>query len=206
MISCVLLAAGLSSRMEGRNKLLMSLKGKIILAHTLEALLACDADEVIVVLGYQSKEIKFFIDSNNYEVKTVYNKHFATGLTSSVKAGVEIVSSEADGIMICLADMPFIKPDQYNQIIKGFKKAVKSNPDTIIVPYYHGKWGNPVIFSAAHKSEILSHKKMEGCKGLIKSNPQNVIEINLNIKSITQDIDTQEEFESALQDNNNLPK
>jgi len=206
MISCVLLAAGLSSRMEGRNKLLMSLKGKIILAHTLEALLACDADEVIVVLGYQSKEIKFFIDSNNYAVKTVYNKHFSAGLTSSVKVGVEMVSSDSDGIMICLADMPFIKPNHYNQIINGFNQAVKSNPDTIIVPYYHGKWGNPVIFSAAHNSEILSHKKMEGCKGLIKSNPQNVIKINLSIKSITQDIDTQEEFESALQENNNRLK
>ncbi len=47
---------------------------------------------------------------------------------------------------------------------------------------------------------------MEGCKGLIKSNPQNVIEINLSIKSITQDIDTREEFESALQENNNRLK
>ena len=72
MISCVLLAAGLSSRMEGRNKLLMSLKGKIILAHTLEALLDCDADEVIVVLGYQFKEIKFFIDSNKGFIRLVF--------------------------------------------------------------------------------------------------------------------------------------
>ena len=75
MISCVLLAAGLSSRMEGRNKLLMSLDGKTILAHTLDALLSCDADEVIVVLGYQSKEVQSFIDFKNYAVKTIYNKH-----------------------------------------------------------------------------------------------------------------------------------
>jgi len=206
MISCVLLAAGLSSRMEGRNKLLMSLEGKIILAHTLEALLASEADEVVVVLGHQIKEIQFFLDSNNYAVKTVYNKHFATGMTSSIKAGVEKVSSEADGIMICLADMPFIKPNQYNQIIEGFNQAKQSSPDTIVIPCYHGKRGNPVIFSTTYKSEILSHEKMEGCKGLIKDHPQNVIEINLTIKSITQDIDTQEEFESALQDNNNRPK
>lgn len=200
MISCVLLAAGLSSRMAGRNKLLMSLQGKIILAHTLEALLACEAGEVIVVLGYQSKEIQFFIDSNNYAVKTVYNKHFATGMTSSIKAGVEIVSSEADGIMICLADMPFINPNQYNQIIKGFNQAKQSNPGAIVIPCYHGKRGNPVIFSTTYKSEILSHEKMEGCKGLIKDHQQNVTEINLNSNFITQDIDTQEEFESAKQD------
>lgn len=197
MISCVLLAAGLSSRMEGRNKLLMSLKGKIILAHTLEALLACDAYEVIVVLGYQYKEIKFFIDSNNYEVKTVYNKHFATGSTSSIKAGVEKVSSEADGIMICLADMPFIKSNQYNQIIGGFNQAKQSNPDAIVIPCYHGKRGNPVIFSTTYKSEILSHEKMEGCKGLIKDHQQNVTEIKLDTNCITVDIDTNEEFESA---------
>ncbi len=206
MISCVLLAAGLSSRMEGENKLLMSLEGKTILAHTLEALIASDAGEVIVVLGYQTKEIQSFIDSNNYAVKTVYNRNFAEGMTSSIKAGVEITSSETDGIMICLADMPFIKPNEYNQIIKGLKQAMKSNPDTIVVPYYNGKRGNPVIFSATYKSEILNHEKLEGCKGLIKSYPQNVREINLTSKFITLDIDTQEEFESALQDNTNRPK
>ena len=203
MVSCILLAAGLSSRMEDKNKLLMSLEGKIILAHTLEALLASESDEVIVVLGYQSKEIQFFIDSNNYPVKTVHNKGFATGMTSSIKAGVEKVSSEADGIMICLADMPFIKPNEYNQIVEGFNQAKQSNPDAIVIPCYHGKRGNPVIFSATYKSEILSHEKMEGCKGLIKDHPQNVTEINLDTNFITVDIDTNEELESARKDLNN---
>ncbi len=200
MVSCVLLAAGLSSRMEGKNKLLMPLEGKIILAHTLEALLASEADEVVVVLGYQFKEIQFFLDSNNYPVKTVHNKGFATGMTSSIKVGVEKVSPEADGIMICLADMPFIKPNEYNQIIKGFNHAKQSNPDAIVIPCYQGKRGNPVIFSTTYKPEILSHEKMEGCKGLIKGHPQNVTEINLDSNFITMDIDTKEEFESAKQD------
>ena len=200
MISCVLLAAGLSLRMEGKNKLLLPLDGKAILAHTLEALLACDAEEIIVVLGNDMKEIKSLIESKGYSVTTVFNQHFADGMTTSIKAGVENISKKADGIMICLADMPFIKANQYNQIIERFSQVKQSNPDTIVVPIYHGKRGNPVIFSSAYKSGILSHKNLEGCKGLIKDNPQNVTEIEFDSNFITVDIDTIEEFESARKD------
>lgn len=56
MISAVILAAGLASRM-GQQKLLLKLGEKSILEHTVENVLTSNTEEIIVVLGSEHEEI-----------------------------------------------------------------------------------------------------------------------------------------------------
>ena len=53
-IACVVLAAGRSSRMGPRNKLLEVVRGKPIVRHTVEAALASRARPVVVVTGHMA--------------------------------------------------------------------------------------------------------------------------------------------------------
>jgi len=200
MISAVLLAAGSSSRMMGKNKLLLRLKDKLIFEHTIESILASNAGEVIVVMGHQANEISQIIKRNNYPVETVVNHAYEEGMTSSIKTGVNRVSPTAEGIMICLADMPFIQMDHYNLLIDEFYRVKKINTEPILIPYFDTNRGNPAIFSQTYQSRILEHEKISGCNGLIRDYPDNVFKITLDSNMITLDIDTPEDYQLIVRD------
>ena len=56
-ISAVLLAAGLSERMAGANKLLLEVEGAPMVCRTAEAILGCGVSELVVVLGHDRERI-----------------------------------------------------------------------------------------------------------------------------------------------------
>ena len=58
MISAILLAAGESKRMKGENKLTKIIKGKPLIKHTIKNILDSNVDELIIIIGHESKKIK----------------------------------------------------------------------------------------------------------------------------------------------------
>ena len=57
MLSAVVLAAGMSTRM-GQNKLLLNFREKPLIVHAVGTLLASEIDEVIVVLGHETEKMR----------------------------------------------------------------------------------------------------------------------------------------------------
>jgi molybdenum cofactor cytidylyltransferase len=194
MISAIFLAAGLSSRMEGENKLLMTLNGKTILQLTLESILASEVMEVIVVVGHQQENVRETIERNKYPVKIVENEDYKSGMTSSIQAGIRHASEFCEGYIICMGDMPLLETRHYNSVILGFRKSFIFQKDCIIIPFFDGRRGNPVIFSSAYKSEILAHKKPEGLKEVIEKYPEKVSKIPMETKIRILDIDKKEDY------------
>ena len=116
MVSAVVLAAGMSTRM-GRNKLLLSFQDKPLVVHAVETLLASKVGEIIVVLGHESEKVWEQLEayasqvSNRAQksrVRLVKNPDYRDGLSTSVRTGVQAGSREAGAIMIYLADQPLI--------------------------------------------------------------------------------------------------
>ena len=198
MISAIFLAAGLSSRMEGENKLLMKLNGKKILQWTLESVLASEVMEVIAVVGHQQEKVTEMIERNKYPVKIVENKDYKSGMTSSIQVGIRHVSDFADGYMICMGDMPLLETRHYNSVILGFRKSFVYQKDCIAIPFFDGRRGNPVIFSSKYKSELLAHKKPEGFKEIIEIYPDKVSKIPLETKIRILDIDKKEDYLAVI--------
>ena len=58
MISAILLAAGLSKRMGGENKLTKEIEGIPLIKRSVKNIIASTVDELIIVLGYQKKLLK----------------------------------------------------------------------------------------------------------------------------------------------------
>src|SRR6185312_16690162 len=88
-ISAVVLAAGRSTRMGGPNKLLAELRGKPLVRIVTEQVLASKASDVTVVTGHQADEVQRALQG--LKVRFVHNPEFASGLASSVKAGIAAV-------------------------------------------------------------------------------------------------------------------
>ena len=189
MISAILLAAGQSKRMNGENKLTKEIQGIPLIKLSVKNILASSINELIIVLGHQKEIIEKLIDKNK-KIKFVFNKNFESGMASSIKTGLNHLSEKTEAFFICLADMPMVNHDIYNQLIKS-----KDNKE-IIVPTYKGQQGNPVLFDKSMKEKVLDIKGDVGAKKILELNKDKILNLEINDQSITKGFDTQDDFNS----------
>ena len=187
MISAILLAAGKSKRMNGQNKLTTKIRDIPLIKLSVKNILASSVDEIIIVLGHQKEIIEKLIDKND-KVKFVFNKDFESGMASSIKTGLNHLSEKTQAFFICLGDMPMVKKDIYNLLIKS------KNDKEIIVPTYKNKQGNPILFLASMKKEIMTIKGDVGAKKILDLNKDKILNIETNDQNITKNFNTPDSF------------
>ncbi|MDV7390572.1 NTP transferase domain-containing protein, partial [Arthrospira platensis SPKY1] len=103
------------------------------------------------------------------------NPDYQQGMTTSIQKGVEAASPDAAGYMICMSDQPFLQSSEYDLLIQAFTDAFSSDPACIVLPFYNGQKGNPVIFSRHYREAILAHQEMEGCKEIVQAGKAHVV-------------------------------
>jgi molybdenum cofactor cytidylyltransferase len=194
MLSAIVLAAGMSTRM-GQNKLLLDFKDKPLITHAVDTLLASEIDEVIVVLGNEADKVRDKLRGR--PVRLVENPDFREGLSTSVRTGVNAVSRQADGIMVYLADQPLLEPADVNRILRAFTHA-KEVGKSMVVPFFDGQRGNPVLLESSYRDAILEVVGDVGCKGVIKRYPDQVFVVEMESDHVIRDLDTIEEYEAVL--------
>ena len=189
MISAILLAAGQSKRMNGENKLTKEIQGTPLIKLSVKNILASSIDELIVVLGYQKEIIEKLIDKNK-KIKFVFNKDFESGMSSSIKTGLNNLPIKTEAFFICLGDMPLVNSDIYNQLIKS-----RSQKD-ILVPTYKNQQGNPVLFNKLMKEKIMTITGDVGAKKILESNKDKILNLEVNDQSIIKNFNTLDDFNS----------
>ncbi|MBT3946749.1 MAG: nucleotidyltransferase family protein [Candidatus Marinimicrobia bacterium] len=183
-IAGIVLAAGGSTRMGQKNKLILHVNGMSIISSTVGAAVESSLDPVRVVLGNDSNTVKR--ELINYPVSFIHNNNWMEGMATSIVSGMENLDS--DGIMFILGDMPFISSKIINQLVQQF------DSNKIIVPFNNGKRGNPVIFPSHLFSELKKISGDRGAKPLIQKYIEDVKEVPIQSKAIFQDIDDREEL------------
>ncbi len=178
------MAAGGSTRMGQKNKLILHVNGMSIISSTVGAAVESSLDPVRVVLGNDSNTVKR--ELINYPVSFIHNNNWMEGMATSIVSGMENLDS--DGIMFILGDMPFISSKIINQLVQQF------DSNKIIVPFNNGKRGNPVIFPSHLFSELKKISGDRGAKPLIQKYNEDVKEVPIQSKAIFQDIDDREEL------------
>ena len=200
MISSILLAAGLSSRMNGENKLIKEINGKPLILHAIKNLLGSTVNEIVVVLGFEKEIVENIIEKNK-KIKFVFNKDYKKGVSSSIKIGLSNISSKCESFFICLGDMPNVNQNIYNKMIKtkfNYNKKLKPNfRKEILIPTFEGINGNPILFSKYMKPKLMGIKGDEGAKELIKSYKNKSINIPIKNSGITLDFDNNDDFISS---------
>ncbi|MBI1211213.1 MAG: NTP transferase domain-containing protein [Alphaproteobacteria bacterium] len=187
-IAAIVLAAGKSSRM-GSNKLLMPIKGKPMIARTVDAVLESSAHPIVCVTGNAKAEVEKALADR--DVSFTHNAHFAEGLSTSLRAGLAALPQDVDGAIVCLGDMPAVTGASINQMIAAFNPA---EGRAIIVPAYQGKRGNPVLFARTYFAEIAAVHGDVGAKPVIAEHDDEVYEIEAADASVLADADTPAAF------------
>ncbi len=185
-IGVVLLAAGEGSRMGSVPKCLLKLDGMTMIERHLIAMQQTGIDEVVVVTGFYYQHIEPVL-ADAY-AKVVRNPHPEQGQQSSVKLGLESLSTQCDIVMVVLADQPLIGKNELVELISAFKHRP---PDTSVVyPEVRGLRGNPVLFSGEVIAGMLASGENIGCRKFIDANPALVHKHPTNNEHFTLDLDT----------------
>ena len=197
MISAILLAAGESSRMKGENKLSKKIDGIPIIKYAVKNILGSSIDELIIVLGHEKSIIENIIDKNK-KIKFIYNENYKSGMSSSIKKGLNNINKKSEAFFICLGDMPNVNQNIYNKLIKSRynynKKFSSEKKKEIIVPTFEEKNGNPILFSKFMTKQILNINGDVGAKEILKLNKNKILYVPIRNSGITLDFDTEEDF------------
>jgi len=185
-VAAIVLAAGRSTRMGGPNKLMAEIKGKPLVRIAAEEALASRADPVIVVTGHERERVEAALAG--LDVRCVHNPDFAQGLSTSLRAGIAAVPPQADGVIVCLGDMPQVRAKLIGRLIAAFDPA---GGGLIVVPTIGGKRGNPVVWSRRFFPELVALEGDVGARHVIANYGEAVVEIPAET-AVLVDVDTPE--------------
>ena len=190
--SAVVLAAGVSSRMQGCNKLLMAAGEEPVIRRTVRSLLQAQPHETVVVVGLEAPGVSQALAG--LPVRVHFNPRYEEGQMTSVAAGVGALREPTDAVMVCLGDMALLTPADYRELAQRFALTGKS----IVVPQYQGQRGNPVIFSSAHVPDVIEGRSNPGCRDLIAKHPHDVFAWQAPHDRFVTDLDTPQDYERLL--------
>lgn len=188
MTALVLLAAGLSRRYGGI-KLLDEIDGKKMYRYALELSEKLDADEKVIVTGYE--EIREAALAQG--ITAVWNDRPELGISHSLKLGLKKVlecAPEVQGALFLVCDQPYLSADTVNGMLRAFEKGKKK----ILCPVPEGgslsEAGNPCIIGRDYFDELFLLEGDTGGKKVIRRHPEEVELFFLSEKKELEDIDT----------------
>jgi molybdenum cofactor cytidylyltransferase len=191
-VGAVVLAAGRSTRMGGPNKLLAEIGGKPLVRFVAEQALASRATPVIVVTGHERAKVEAALAG--LRVRFVHNPDYAAGLSTSLKAGLPALPPEADGVIVCLGDMPQVTAVLIDRMLEAFDPARGA---LVVVPTIEGKRGNPVVWSRRFFPDLMTLEGDVGARHLIATYADAVAEVPLEDSAALTDVDTPDALQAV---------
>ena len=189
MIKAILLAAGKSKRLKSENKLIKKFKNKALINHSLQALFKSKVNKIVIVLGYQNKEVRNVIKKNKKNI-FVLNKKFKLGMSYSINSGLKKISKKDKGFIIVQSDMPFIKTSDINKIYNSISKK----KHLVHALKFKNKIGNPIGFDSLVLTKFKRMKGDVGAKFMVKRLNNNTNFIKVLSKKVFKDLDLRKDF------------
>jgi len=182
-IAAIVLAAGESRRWGQDNKLLAPVEGEPMVLRSIRAVLASQARPAIVVTGHEAAAVALRLA--DLPVSVAHAPDFAAGLSASLKAGIAAVPGDCAGALVCLGDMPWVRPATLDRLIAAF------DPDRSVacVPAYRGEWGNPVLLGRTLFPQIATLSGDRGARALLAGLGERVGLVAVDDPGVLRDLD-----------------
>lgn len=189
VVGAVLLAAGAGERIGRRPKCLLELGGVPLIRRQLIALSGAGVDEVVVVLGHHAEAIEPVVQT--FPVTLVRNPDPDAGQVSSQRIGLAALAGKLDAVIVALADQPLVNAQDISALIGAWKK--RPDGTRVLVPQVKGERGNPVMFAADVRDEILAGEANVGCRQWQAAHADAVAPFVTDNRRYRVDIDTEDD-------------
>ena len=180
-VAGVLLAAGAGSRL-GTPKALVEVAGVRLVDRGAGLLRAGGADPVVVVTGAAPVTLPGVI--------TVFNPDWATGMGSSLAAGLRSVPDDCAAAVVALVDQPLVGPAAVRRLIGAHASGA-----AVAVAAYHGRPRNPVLLAREHWAEVIDLAASDtGARPFLRAHQELVTLVECADTGQPDDVDTQEDL------------
>jgi molybdenum cofactor cytidylyltransferase len=181
----VLLAAGAGTRFGG-DKLLAPLEDGIPVGVRAARSLRGAVDQAVAVVRPDAVALADALRGEGLDVAPFAGA--AEGMGASLAFGVSR-RPEADGWVVALADMPFVRP--------GTVQAVRRRLDAgalVVAPSFGGQRGHPVGFAAACFRDLVALGGDEGARVLFVCNSDQVLLLECDDPGVLLDVDVPQDL------------
>lgn len=184
----VLLAAGMSRRFAAGNKLLADVGGRAMVRTVADRLKeAFPGVRLIAVTGHQASAVRAALTEAADDF--VHNADYASGIASSVAAGVRAVT-EGRGAMIVQGDMPALSAGLLGQLAQAF---AENGGRAIVFPQTpDGRQRTPVTWPADLLPELSQLTGDTGAKPLFARHQDRLHPVPVADEAELADLDTVE--------------
>ncbi|RFC66256.1 4-diphosphocytidyl-2C-methyl-D-erythritol kinase [Fulvimarina endophytica] len=191
-VDILVLAAGRSTRMGENHKLLMEISpGLPLVRHAVDIAMGADkAHEVRVVVGHREEEVRAALEGRDLTI--VSNRDFASGLSTSLRRGFE-EAGDIDGILVLLADQPFLTSQDIDRMIDVFRE---SEGRAVVAASDGHKRRNPVILPMGLKGAVAALTGDLGAASILDGSRYPIKLVDIGDRA-SFDVDTPERFEEA---------
>jgi molybdenum cofactor cytidylyltransferase len=192
-VAAVVLAAGRSRRMAPLNKLLVTdARGVPMVARVVDNVLASRARPVVVVTGHERERIEEALAGR--PVIFAHAEDYAEGLSASLKAGLGALPPDAEGVLVCLGDMPLVTGAMIDRLIAAFDPE---EGRAIAMPTYNGKQGNPMLWSREFLPEMMQITGDVGARHLAGTHADRGVAVEMSSDAVLRDFDTTDAMKAA---------
>ncbi|MEO1725312.1 MAG: NTP transferase domain-containing protein, partial [Pseudomonadota bacterium] len=191
-ISGLLLAAGASRRMAGRDKLLEDTGGEAMIARAARALAASGVDEVVAVLRPGATARRGALAGHG--LRLLENARAEDGMGTSIAAGLAAIDPAAEGVLIALADMPELEAEDHARLIAAFDPG--EGREIVRAASADGTPGNPVLIGRRFFEPLGLLSADEGARAILAEHAEFVTHVRLPGHRALLDLDTPEALEA----------
>lgn len=191
-VGVLLLAAGRSIRFGSDKRLALMPDGQTVLEATLVNIQASNLPALVCLANAEDAAAKI---CDRMCVNFVVCEKASLGMGYTLADGIVHISGW-QGVLVALADMPFVQATTYCRLGKLLYA------DTICRPRFDGRDGHPVAFGASYFDELAAHSGELGARGLLSKYAAKVSAIECADPGVLRDIDRPGDLTSDHQ----LPK
>ncbi len=187
-IGAVIVAAGMSSRMD-KDKRLMKIGNMTLAERVVINFQRVGVKDIAVVTGCQAEQVEKAL--HRFGVVFLRNENYkTTKMLDSVKIGLEYLGSRCDRIFVCPVDVPFFTEQTMRMLLNQTGK--------VVFPCYKGRGGHPVCFEAALVPSILAYQGDGGLRGALDSLGVDPVKVQVDDEGVVTDVDTPEDYRRLL--------
>ncbi len=187
-IAIILLAAGQSRRMRGRDKLLEPVGAGSMLEHAAKAALGSAADTVFVALPPQADARRARLAG--LAVRPIDAPDYAEGMGGSLRNAMAHIGTEYSAVIVALADMPEVTSAHFNALIKAYDPM--QNYEICRAQSGEGHKGHPVLFGHRFFEALSDSAGDSGGKAVVRSSADFVLDVPTKGPGAALDLDTPE--------------
>lgn len=143
----IILAAGAARRM-GRNKLLLDVRGEMLVRRAVRVAKEADLDPVLVVVGHEAERVTAALSGLGCEI--VPNPRHALGMSTSLDAGIAAVPAASQAAVVLLPDMPRVEP----AMVRALVLRQRETGAPLVSSRYGGVAAPPALYTRALFPEL----------------------------------------------------